>query len=798
MNKKTFSDLRGEWTAATRTGRDKGFQLERLMKRYLAVDPQYKNRLAEIWLWLEWPDRWGPDVGIDLVAREHGSGEYWAIQCKFYDPKYAVQKNDIDSFFTVSGKRFRTADGERGFSQRLIVATTDQWSKHAEQALEHQTIPVTRLRLKDLDESPVDWSQFSLANVEDMRLTGKKALRPHQAEAVANAIEGFKTSDRGKLIMACGTGKTLAALRLAEQLTGTNGLVLFLTPSIALIAQALREWTAQAIAPIHAFAVCSDTKVGKHKGDVGTHDLAYPETTDATKLVAAANALSKDRRILVFSTYQSIQVVAEAQQQGFGAFDLIVCDEAHRTTGLTLPGEDPSAFVTVHHDHIIAGRKRLYMTATPRIYVETSKTKASEVNAALFSMDDAETFGPAFYRLGFGQAVERDLLSEYKVLIVAVKESEMAKLANNFNHAYKLDDKQAIDIRFATKIVGSWKGLSKRGLVLVEENGQEAAYAGDASPMRRALAFFKSIKDSDQTAKSFAKLVALYPQPHDEPDGLVDCRLHHVDGTMNALVRKNALDWLKADMDTGQCRILSNARCLAEGIDVPALDAVLFFDIRESVVDIVQSVGRVMRKAEGKQYGYIILPVCIPSEKVKDYNRYIDSDPQFKGIWKVIKALCAHDESLVDEAEFRRKIKVIGDPSGPDSTGRDSEQATLPLDCSPLPLDALNEAVYWHNRSRSSSAIRPIQRSKAAKTTITRILPTPPWMRTSALPMPRNQARSWSRTSTTPTFALSAGPRTASKTGASSPSSPMDPSSTPTTWTACARAWSRNSVSSIF
>ena len=284
------------------------------------------------------------------------------------------------------------------------------------------------------------------------------------------------------------------------------------------------------------------------------------------------------------------------------------------------------------------------------------------------------------------------MLAEYKVLIVAVREGEMAKLTNNFNNAYKIADKQAIDIQLATKIVGSWKGLSKRGLVLVGEDGQEAASSEDTSPMRRALAFSKSIKDSKQTAGSFSELVELYPQPHDEPDGMVDCGLRHVDGTMNALVRKNALDWLKAELGPGECRILSNARCLAEGIDVPALDAVVFFDTRESIVDIVQAVGRVMRKAEGKQYGYIILPVCIPSEQVKDYNRYIDSDPQFKGIWKVIKALRAHDESLVDEAEFRRKIQVSGDPGGLDSTGGGGEQKTF--DFPQLPLDQVTEAVY--------------------------------------------------------------------------------------------------------
>lgn len=693
----TLQDLLDKLTEAARTNRDKGTLFEKLFANYLMADPQYADRLADVWLWSEWPDRSGADVGIDLVARERGTGEYWAIQCKFYDPAHSIQKVDIDSFFTASGKRFATKDGERGFSHRIIVSTTDKWSKHAEDALANQTIPVARLWFKDLADSPIDWSQFSLANVKDIRLKKKKDARPHQEEAIASVIAGFEEIDRGKLIMACGTGKTFTALRLMEQVTPISGRVLFLAPSISLVAQSLREWTAEAVEPIHAFVVCSDTKIGKDEEDIRTHDLAYPATTDSKKLTTAASALAKDRRTVVFSTYQSIQVVADAQKQGFGDFDLIICDEAHRTTGLTLPGEDPSQFVKIHHNHIIRGQKRIYMTATPRIYGDASKTRANKAEAVLFSMDDEETFGREFYRLGFGKAVERDLLSEYKVLIVAVKESEMAKLANNFNNAYKIDEKKAVDIRFATKIVGSWKGLSKRGLVQVGEDGQEEALSDDTSPMRRAVAFSKSIKDSKQTTEIFSKLVNLYRQSHDSDEAavMVDCTLDHVDGTMNALLRQSALDWLKAETDEGQCRILSNARCLSEGIDVPALDAVVFFDTRESIVDIVQSVGRVMRKADGKKYGYIILPVCIPSEKVKDYNSYIDSDPQFKGIWKVIKALRAHDESLVDEAEFRRKVKIIGDSNG--KKGDDEkrgDQELLPLDFPVLPIDAINEAVY--------------------------------------------------------------------------------------------------------
>ncbi len=695
----TFSDLLDELTEATQTNRDKGTQFELLIANYLKTDPQYADRLSDVWLWGEWPGRWGSDDGIDIVAREHGTGDYWAIQCKFFLPTHSLQKADIDSFFTASGKLFTDNEATHSFSNRLLVCTTDKWSSKAEEALNGQTIPVSRLWFKDLSDSPIDWSQFSLSNIKDIRLKKKKELRPHQSEATSLVIEGFSSNDRGKLIMACGTGKTFTSLRLAEQLTPPNGRILFLAPSISLVSQSLREWTAEALTPIHAFVVCSDTKVGKNEEDIRTHDLAYPATTDANKLALAAQAISADRRTVVFSTYQSIQVVADAQKKGFGEFDLIICDEAHRTTGLTLPGEDDSEFNKVHHNHIVRAKKRLYMTATPRIYADASKTKAGKSNAVLYSMDDVSTYGPEFYRLGFGKAVTKDLLSEYKVLIVAVEESKMANLANAFNNAYKIDGKTAIDIRFATKIIGSWKGLSKQGLKLIAEDGQEEAMTEDVAPMRRAVAFSRTIKDSIQTKDIFGKLVTLYQQSHtdDEDGNLARCTLGHVDGGMNALKRQTSIDWLKGNVDEGECRILSNARCLSEGIDVPALDAVVFFDTRESIVDIVQSVGRVMRKSDGKKYGYIILPVCIPSEKVKDYNTYIESDPQFKGIWKVIKALRAHDESLVDEAEFRRKIKVIGEGAGGGDDGGHGKGCgggTLPLDFPMLPIDAIGDAVY--------------------------------------------------------------------------------------------------------
>ena len=311
----------------------------------------------------------------------------------------------------------------------------------------NQSIPISRIWFKDLENSPIDWEHFELSKIYDMRLRPKKTLQDHQSEAITNVINGLKEQDRGKLIMACGTGKTFTSLRLMERFVPPSGRVLFLAPSISLISQSLREWTAEAIKPIHAFVVCSDTKVGQEE-DIPIHDLAYPATTNAEKLIQNLRMCTRDRPTVIFSTYQSIQVIAEAQKLNFGEFDLIICDEAHRTTGLTLPYEHPSDFVKVHDNEVIRGKKRIYMTATPRIFCEASKNRANESAASLFSMDDEKIFGKEFYHLGFGKAVELNLLSDYKVLIIAVKESEMAKLTNSFNNAYKIEEKKAINVNF--------------------------------------------------------------------------------------------------------------------------------------------------------------------------------------------------------------------------------------------------------------------------------------------------------------------------------------------------------------
>lgn len=363
---------------------EKGSRFEKLIVAYLQTAGQYADQFSDVCLWQDWEGRQGGvDTGIDIVATDKLTGELWAIQCKFYAPHHYLDKRHIDSFFTASGKA--------GFAKRLIVSTTDRWSKHAEDALVDQQIPVTRIGLGDLLASDIDWDAFDFERPSILPTTTKKRLRPHQQQALADVFTGFKLHDRGKMIMACGTGKTFTALRIAEKIAAEQKAkptsVLFLVPSISLLNQSLREWTNEREVPFRAFAVCSDTKVGKRANteDISVHDLIYPATTDTGILVKQMALMAEHRQFTaVFSTYQSIETVAAAQAGGMADFDLIICDEAHRTTGVTIKGEDDSAFVRVHDQSFIRAAKRLYMTATPRLRLAASHLlrTASEASSA--------------------------------------------------------------------------------------------------------------------------------------------------------------------------------------------------------------------------------------------------------------------------------------------------------------------------------------------------------------------------------------------------------------------------------
>lgn len=651
----SISELLEEFRKIFGNERDKGTAFEKLIKMYLENEPKYMALLTNVWMWNEFPYRGNiGDTGIDLVAKTI-EGEYWAIQCKFYAEEHEITKGDVDTFLATSSKYFYVDDKQEKFSYRLIASTTDHYNHVAEDTLANQNPPVGRIGLNDLLESQIDWKKYSLIS-EKVYLIDKKKPREHQKTAISKVVEGFKSNDRGKLIMACGTGKTYTSLRIAEEQLNGKGNVLFLVPSIALASQTLTEWSAQCRYTFNACVVCSDNKASKGDNSV---DLGIPSTTDVERLNEwYIDAVNNNREMnFIFSTYQSIDVVSKFSKKSNVEFDLIICDEAHRTTGVTLSDEDESSFVKVHDNDFIKAKKRLYMTATPKIYGDAAKGKATEVNAELCSMDDEQKFGKEFHKLSFSDAVKQDLLTDYKVLVLAIDEEyvkmELQDLLKDENHELRLDD--------SVKIMGCWNGLSKISMFDEQQN-----FLSDPNPMKRAVAFCNRIIDSQKLVEMF-KIIQdhVKGEYRTDKDKLVNVDIKHVDGSFNALEKKDRINWLKDDIEDGKCRILTNARCLSEGVDVPALDAVIFLNPRSSMTDIIQSVGRVMRKSDGKKYGYVILPIGVSASE--DPDEALNNNEKYKLVWEVLQALRAHDDrfnNTINKIDLNKKkpdqIEVIG------------------------------------------------------------------------------------------------------------------------------------------
>ena len=705
-----LKDILKELGESSHSFRDKGTKFELLIKNWFLTTKLYSDNIKEIWLWDKFPYKnqfGGSDSGIDLVIHNL-EDEYLAIQCKFYKQNSEISKSDVDTFISTSAKLFEVNGVKKKFSSRIFISTTNNWSKKASELIENQEIPVIRISLNELEDSDVDWSKIYLGKLGSEAKKASKIIRSHQKEARESVHKYFKENDRGKLIMACGTGKTFTSLKIAENETDKNGLILFLVPSIALLGQTLREWTNDIDKDTKLFpiCICSDSKISSKKSTnddniTSVVDLALPATTDIEKIVSQLEKI-KDKKGMkvVFSTYQSIDVIAKAQEKileqdkNFGEFDLIICDEAHRTTGVTLKNEDESNFVKVHSNEFIKSKKRLYMTATPRLYDDNSKSKAKESEAYLCSMDDKNLYGEEIYRIGFGKAVENNLLADYKVLILTLNSSQIPKelqaIIANGESEFKVDD--------ATKLIGCINGLSKQ---ILETEG--IIKSTDPEPMKRAVAFCRDIKTSKRITNNLNNYSKDYISSLKEEakKKMVDISSKHIDGGMNALEREDLLSWLKEDGEEKECRILTNARCLSEGVDVPNLDAVLFLSAKNSQVDVVQSVGRVMRKAPHKKYGYIIIPVLIP-ENISPEEALNDNE-SYKVVWSVLNALRAHDDrfnAVVNKIDINKNKPtniIIGAPDNSgDGNGEVAEpdsiydaQKTLPF-----PIEVVQNAIY--------------------------------------------------------------------------------------------------------
>lgn len=661
QNAKAFYDLLEILNSATMTERDKGTRFETLVKEYLTREPLYKDLYSTVKKYKEWVVERGRlpsgrrDIGIDLVAENADGNGFTAIQCKFYAPGATVSKRDIDSFIAASDKPHFTA--------RLIVATNDAWTDNVRTELQSLTPPVTFITREDMAASRIDWREYMKGNSVDIP---KRRPRPYQQEAIDAVLEGFKTHKRGKLIMACGSGKTFTALKIAEDpsAAGPGSLVLFLVPSLYLLSQTLTDWKQQSACRINAFAVCSDSKIGKADSEdideiTAVDELSYPATTDAASLARKIKETHgrPGEMTVIFSTYQSIQVISDAQKlYSVPDFSLIICDEAHRTAGGFYVNEEENAFTRVHSQEFIRADKRLYMTATPKIYGAAPKGQRERGEIVLYSMDDEETYGPSFYELSFAQAVGYGCLVDYKVVVLTVDERLVGDEFNIFDTPLG-----GINLSDAAKIVGTWRALAKYGLKDTAGNKYEET---DASAMKRAVAFAQVIdyKDDKVSSKAyrdnFSEVISRFRRKvlrgkaaPDEAPGRADslfCDARHIDGTMDAVEKKALLAWLKEEPEDNVCKILFNVRCLSEGVDVPALDAVVFLTPRKSQVDVVQTVGRVMRTAPGKKKGYVIIPVLTPSGV--DPALTLDNNKDFEVVWQILRALKSIDSRFGADA----------------------------------------------------------------------------------------------------------------------------------------------------
>lgn len=652
--------------------RNRGTLFELISKAFFKYDTLYSRLFDEVWMLNEVPEEYDipkVDLGVDLVARKRDTGELVAIQCKYYKADTKINKSHIDSFFNELGKNY--------YSEGILVATTNIWSKNAERARISRSKRLTLVKLDDMRNSAIDWSKFLDTEPNKITLKHRKMPRPHQIPAIESVLEGFKTKDRGKLIMAPGTGKTYTSMVIAEEMAKKKEgqfRVLYLVPSIQLLSQSLRGWSNDSYFrdEMDTFAVCSDTKVtkettGNEFEDLSAEDLGFPATTDYQKLIENQQRLEQkdiqSKFLVVFSTYQSIDVITQAQKDGFYEFDLIVCDEAHRTTGAFEQGREESSFTKVHSNFKVKAVKRLYQTATPRIYGESARQKADELSMVIADMNDEAIYGQEFYRIGFGDAVNKGILTDYRVMVLAVDEKVIASqfqgmLANNQSEL-EFDD--------VTKIVGCWNGLIKR------KNNSDETFG---VPMKRAIAFAGTIKDSKKITEMFKSVVNEYLGNSLSAKKPVRIEIDHADGSMNALEKNEKINWLKSDVPDNTCRILSNARFLTEGVDVPDLDAVMFLAPRKSKIDIAQAVGRVMRKAPNKDYGYVILPIGIPANKSAE--EALNNNDKYKVVWEVLNALRSLDErfdSMINKLNLNNKrpnnFGLIGVGKAPNDRGDD-------------------------------------------------------------------------------------------------------------------------------
>ncbi len=542
------------------------------------------------------------DIGIDGIGITD-DGKIYAWQAKFRsDRKITPTLRELSTFFTVSDKA----------NWRITISNANKLPPSIDDRI-HQS----RILADRFDALEPDFFDRLEKYLNTQRITPPAKKSPHitQHEAIVAAVSHYEKNNRGQLILPCGAGKTLASIWISEKLGGRK--ILIMLPSLSLLRQTLKEWADNSSEPFRYLCVCSDTTVdlGNDAPIEKISDMDVPVTTE-TEAIGDFLKGTDSKTSIIFSTYQSSKVLAEAVRKSGTTFDIGIFDEAHRTAGTKI-----GAWGIALDDANIPINKRIFMTATPKIYAPHITKKAKEEDVLLCSMDDAEIYGKPFYEIGFAEAVKRGHITDYKVIVICVTDAEVKKIIEQGGKVIT-DQEHEWDAKALAKRIALVKGIRAYGL-------------------RKAFTFHGKVA----SAKSFTDkskpygIDKIFNLVEPEKEKQKSLGFFHVNGTMPSGERSNILKEFER-VDIG---IMSNARCLVEGVNIPAVDTVAFIDPKRSLIDIVQATGRAMRKANWKEKGYIFIPVILEEDSEPEE---IIKHSDFGTVWEVLEAMLDQDQRM--------------------------------------------------------------------------------------------------------------------------------------------------------
>jgi len=626
----TWADFKEVLNSKTKL--EKGNAFEELTKYYLSYNPIYKSKLKTVWLQKEVPASILKklnlplnDQGIDLIA-ETNEGEFWAIQCKYLqDEDQRLSHRKISTFISLS-----TGVAEN-ITYCLVCTTVDAY---AELYKGKSNIGFCNSEeWNKLDKPFFEWLRNKLKGKD--KLIAPYSPKPHQQRALEEAKKYFveDKSNKGKLVFPCGAGKSLTGYWITKELNSKS--IIVAVPSLSLVKQTLEVYLRETVAnkeSIEWLCVCSDEGIGKND-DIAIHtqDIGIPCVTDK-KVIVDWLLKNKNKKTIIFTTYQSGKTIAEAAQTANFKFDLGILDEAHKTVGAK-----DKLFSYLLFDKNISIAKRIFMTATERRYAGSSDK--------ILSMDDLDMYGETFASMSFKEAIEIGILSDYKIITLFISDEEV---------------KQVIQKNAFVKPVGKEWDKETEARTLASLIALRKAM--DEYPIHHAVTFHSSIAKS----KSFEESQAVFSQAYSN-FSKVDS--FHVSGAMPTAIRSKIVN----EFASSNKAIITNAKCLTEGVDVPNIDCVLFADPRKSTIDIVQAVGRALRKKEGKEYGYVILPVFTKS---KSTEAIIESE-EFQEVLSVLRALASNDERIIEYFRDISKGKKVNKKDSPITFEIDEKLANL-------------------------------------------------------------------------------------------------------------------------